>query len=314
MEFNIVTLNKPIFVISDLHIGDRSRRDHFHCEKQLKGFKKFLDYVDSNNGQLIVLGDLFEFWRYKQEKIISKRKDILDKLNDLGAIYIPGNHDDDSFELSKTDAHPFFHRVRTPFLKTVGEKRIKFMHGHEFDPFITEKFDSIGKLVNCCSYMIDLNSKSYLLAHGIVSNAFYAIGERFIQAKQKMSKEMTVEECCVNIIDDKTSSSLTPMRIKKMLSRYYNDKVNEVYDVAIVGHTHKAGHHGDWYFNSGSWLNGSNDFLVIYPDGAIGSYKWTASGAVSNTKPVTHREKRFRKKALYPKLISRKLKRQLILS
>jgi predicted phosphodiesterase len=71
-----------------------------------------------------------------------------------------------------------------------------------------------------------------------------------------------------------------------MLTRYYRDKAEGLYDIAIVGHTHKAGAFGDWYFNSGSWTGTSNNFLRMTPDGSVGVFNWTDSGPQRNSTVV----------------------------
>jgi hypothetical protein len=72
------------------------------------------------------------------------------------------------------------------------------------------------------------------------------------------------------------------IRTQRMLTRYCQDKAEGLYDVAIVGHTHKAGTFGDWYFNSGSWTGASNTFLRINLDGEVSVFNWTDSGPQPN--------------------------------
>jgi UDP-2,3-diacylglucosamine pyrophosphatase LpxH len=52
--------------------------------------------------------------------------------------------------------------------------------------------------------------------------------------------------------------------------------------LVIVGHTHKAGTFGNWYFNSGSWTGHNTNFLRIAPDGDVGVFDWTDRGPRSN--------------------------------
>ena len=87
--------NHPIFVISDLHMGDGGARDNFPLDNREKELGLFLDYVASRRGELIVLGDLFEFWQMNLSKIVMKHMPLLDRLAAMNATYVVGNHDAD---------------------------------------------------------------------------------------------------------------------------------------------------------------------------------------------------------------------------
>jgi len=67
-----------------------------------------------------------------------------------------------------------------------------------------------------------------------------------------------------------------------MLERYGEDRTKDLYDVAIVGHTHRAGTFEDWYFNSGSWTGSHRNFLRISPDGNVAVFDWSAAGPQPN--------------------------------
>ena len=137
--------NYPIFVISDLHMGDGGARDNFPLNNREKELGSFLDYVASQQGELIVLGDLFEFWQMNLSKIVMRRMPLLDRLAAMKATYVVGNHDADleGFVGTRFLSHPLFQRMSGPFERQIGGKRFKFMHGHEVDPF--NKGDEPGK-------------------------------------------------------------------------------------------------------------------------------------------------------------------------
>ena len=58
------------------------------------------------------------------------------------------------------------------------------------------------------------------------------------------------------------------------------------YEIAVLGHTHKAGRIGDWYFNSGSWTGPKNPFLRISPDGHVRYFEWKDRAALEGEMPV----------------------------
>ena len=57
------TIDKPIFVVSDLHLGDKGPRDNFHapiirddkCFDREKQFYLFLEHVEKSNGELSIV-------------------------------------------------------------------------------------------------------------------------------------------------------------------------------------------------------------------------------------------------------------------
>ena len=66
--------------ISDLHIGDGSRTDDFHRDEELL---KFLEFVEREAQELIVVGDLFELWQAKLDKILFRHVDVVNKILNL---------------------------------------------------------------------------------------------------------------------------------------------------------------------------------------------------------------------------------------
>jgi len=87
--------DQPIFVISDLHMGDGGARDNFALNNREKELGLFLDYVASQQGELIILGDLFDFWQMNLSKVVTTHIPLLDRLAAMNATYVVGNHDAD---------------------------------------------------------------------------------------------------------------------------------------------------------------------------------------------------------------------------
>ncbi|MBV9948605.1 MAG: DUF308 domain-containing protein, partial [Myxococcales bacterium] len=58
------------------------------------------------------------------------------------------------------------------------------------------------------------------------------------------------------------------------------------YDVTVLGHTHKPGRIGRWYFNSGTWLGPGNPYLRISPDGTVRYHEWKDGSPVEREMPV----------------------------
>lgn len=80
--------------ISDLHLGDGSRTDDFHRDRE---FLEFLEFVEGQAHELIILGDLFELWQADLDRVMFRHSEIINKLlslrNKIKLTYVIGNHD-----------------------------------------------------------------------------------------------------------------------------------------------------------------------------------------------------------------------------
>lgn len=279
-----------MFVVSDLHIGDRSPRDNLRHGGREPLLDSFLDYVADQKGQLVILGDFFELLRYPLDSIIARRRKLLDRLARMGAVYVPGNHDESVIPLidSGDSPHPFFDRMSHAFFQHVGDKRFKFMHGHEVDPLITPRIQSLGRTIGAIAYLLEFRQGTCILSNDAITDALLEIGEQAMELWNRITRRMNraLRECCRRMPAEKVTLLTRQIRTHRMLGRYHQDRVEGLYDVAIVGHTHKAGVFGDWYFNSGSWTGESNNFLRISPKGDIGVFDWGPRGPHLNNTSI----------------------------
>lgn len=122
-----------IAIISDLHLGNGSITDHFgHHDSD---FIRFLDYLESNFEKIILLGDIFETLMPKKfgekkkeiESCFVAHRDIFSRFLTKKYEYIFGNHDLIGEEVLNGKEH-----------LTINDKvNILFLHGHQFDPLIS---------------------------------------------------------------------------------------------------------------------------------------------------------------------------------
>ncbi len=277
--------NQDIYVISDLHSGNGSRRDNMGLRNRKTDLFRFLDYVEACKGQLIVLGDLMELWRCKLQDVVEAHDDILDRLAAMDAIYILGNHDKKISELGGANAmHPFLNDFHETYFCMIGGRKFKFMHGHEYDPFIHDRFRKWIRIFSPVAYAMEYHNNVSAAAKDALSNVLLEAGEQILHGWHFVSRRNNKAALDVlDLPDEGTDRLRRPTRTKKMLSRYYRDRMDDVYDIAVVGHTHKPGQFGQWYFNSGSWTGYTHNFLRIRPDGRIDVLDWTNAGPVPNT-------------------------------
>lgn len=279
-----------VFVISDLHLGDGGARDNFEAGKKTPQLRAFLDHVGSEGGELVILGDLFELWQMSLSRLFVKRREILDHLATLPLVYVPGNHDVDLAHFIDTDfmRHPFFAHMRAPFVRELGGKRFRFFHGHEVDPFNAGDDPGFGRMLAIFAGIFEDQNGSPILASGEAAEDVLAqFGDSMLalwmSAMETVGRSRTGKELA-------PTSALTPAqnpdRFDEHVMGVRGDRDRSGYDVAVLGHTHKAGRIGDWYFNSGSWTGPRNSFLRVSPSGHVRYLEWHDGAAVEHEMPV----------------------------
>ncbi|MDF2696199.1 MAG: hypothetical protein K0S65_4582, partial [Labilithrix sp.] len=281
---------RDIFVISDLHLGDGGVRDNFEAGDKTPQLHAFLDYVGEEGGELFILGDLFELWQMSLSRLLVKRRRLLDQAAELPLVYVPGNHDVDLVHFIDTDfmAHPFFARMRPPFTRELGGKRFRFFHGHEVDPFNAGDDPGFGRILAIFGGIFEDQNGSPLLTTGeTAEEVLEQFGDSMLMlwtiAMSTMGFSRTKGD---EPPQDKLTPAQNPDRLSEHIREVQVDRTREGYDVAVVGHTHKAGHIGDWYFNSGSWTGSRNSFLRIGPEGDVRYFEWKDRHAVEHRVPA----------------------------
>ncbi|AUX43213.1 hypothetical protein SOCE26_046570 [Sorangium cellulosum] len=281
---------RDIFVISDLHIGDGGVRDNFETGKKTPQLRAFLDHVGSEGGELFVLGDLFELWQMNLSLLLVKRRALLDQLAALRLVYVPGNHDVDLAHFTGTDFlhHPFFACMRAPFVRELGGKRFRFCHGHETDPFNAGDDPGFGRMLAIFAGIFEDENGSPLLASGeSVEDVLEQFGDSMLTIWKRSLATVNRRGAKGDV---RPSSALTPAQSPDRLGEHVVGVRAELdlgaHDVTVLGHTHKAGRIGDWYFNSGSWAGPLNSFLRVSPDGHVRYLEWKDGRAIERAMPV----------------------------
>lgn len=281
---------KDIFVVSDLHLGDGGPRDNFSVDGKLQKFNEFLDYVRDCDGELLLLGDVFDFWQANIGKVLARQMSLMDRFAAMHATYVIGNHDADFEDLvgMKMLAHPFFERMTGPFERTIGGRRFKFMHGHELDPFNRDGTPRWGRILAILGGILEDRKGSPLLsAGGVTEKSLLKVGRGFMwiwnnsvnlfEKSEKHEKPHSLYESLTPAQD--------PSKIKGILSLYHNNKLTEGYDYLVAGHTHNAGLFQDWYCNSGCWVGLRSNFLRIDPAGCVHVCEWN-NGVANITEQI----------------------------
>jgi UDP-2,3-diacylglucosamine pyrophosphatase LpxH len=279
--------DKTIYVISDLHMGDGGPRDNFAVGNREQELKQFLDFVERENGDLIILGDLFDFWQANFSRVLINNMPLIERLGEMEATYVVGNHDIDlvgfiKYNLLKPN---LFQKLSDPFTCKRGNRTFYFMHGHDVDPYNKGEIPGKGRLLTIVAGIAESFVGSPRLSDGrSVESVLERAGEGFVNALKRWGRKLLIK--CLMLCGVQTneqSPAQNPDWASEMLLHYKAHREKNRYDVAVVGHTHRSGRIGDWYFNSGSWVNTDNSFVRISPNGEVKVFNWTDNQPEVNT-------------------------------
>lgn len=127
-----IPADRPVYVISDLHLGDGTRSDTFMGKDA--ELLRFLDQVEREGAHLVVAGDVIDFHQaWIIERILKAHARVMGAFSRLaartGVTYIWGNHDH--------DISVFRDLLRLDVCSSleIGDQ-ILIRHGYEYDPYI----------------------------------------------------------------------------------------------------------------------------------------------------------------------------------
>lgn len=274
--FNLPKPVKPIYCVSDLHLGDCGRRDNFSCMsggQRLTEFGHFLEFVEKNNGQLLILGDFFELWQSNMSAVLTAREQLLDRLARMKAIYVLGNHDIDLVHFIHHNwlGHSFFQRMCLSHTAEVAGRKFHFIHGHQTDDFCSGDTPGLGRITAIYTGLKEDRNGSPLYKGKYPTVEARSIG--FLEG-------------WVDFIGRLRGK---PGRIQQMNRGLCHllDRDRSKYDVLVSGHTHRAGKIAGWsIYNTGTWAEQTNSFVVISRYGGVGVFDWVDDKAVPNQRKL----------------------------
>ena len=245
------------FVISDLHCADRGPRDVFTFQGREERFGKFLDMVEKERGQLLILGDLLDFWQVPVGSAVMAHRPLLDRFAAMGATWVIGNHDNALAPLMGTPLmldHPLFQTSCHPFEEMIGGRKFAFLHGHETDPYCCDLNPGIGEITAIISGMLEDRNKSPFRKGHPVEDEFVGTLEKALTVWRTLTFQHGRQAEMVQGVE-----------------KYRKEKGA---DVVVYGHTHVPGRLGDYHFNSGSWARVNDTYVKIEGDGTTEVYEW----------------------------------------
>lgn len=232
-------------VISDLHLGSGV------CQaKALVEFLEGIHHGHRRTRRLILNGDVFDsidFRRLKKShwKVLSQLRKLSDEVE---VVWVCGNHDGSAEIVS----HLLGLEVVDEYVVESGDKKVLFLHGHQFDQFIDR----------------------YPLATRVADN-LYRLLQRIDRSHYfaKMAKRR----------------SKTFLRSTEKIRAGAIDQAEQLgCDIVCCGHTHLAvalPNDPVPYFNSGCWTETPCHFLTL-TDGVIELHPYTYGREESITESV----------------------------
>ena len=284
--------NHPIFVISDLHMGDGGARDNFPLddrEKQLEPVPRLCRRPARRThhpGRPVrVLADEPEQDRHEAHAAAGSAGGDECHLRSRQSRRRPGR-----FHWHRVLASsPVPANVRA-IRGQIGGKRFKFMHGHEVDPVNKGDEPGKGRIFCIVAGLFEDRNKSPVYPNGdYVEDDLERIGEGLLGPCTAF-----VSRICrlfhgggLGMAAEHLTPAQNPDRPRKCSTSTGRTRKTNGYDVLIAGHTHQPGRIGNWYFNSGTWARKANSFVQISPAGDAAVFDWIDGSPESNNTVLT---------------------------
>lgn len=259
---------RPVFAVSDLHVGDGGPRDNFAVADRRHEFTSFLDFVEREHGRLVIVGDLFELWQTNVSKAITVNADLLDRLALLKAVYVLGNHDADlSYFIRRDDrrwlCHPFFRQMCASYDMKINGRVFHFLHGHEVDRYCSDDSPGFGRITAIYTGLKEDRN------NGPMHNKYRSVEQRTLGRWERLTD---VWRRLTGQAD----------RYRAMNRQLLCLTVSQEYDVIVCGHTHRSGRIDSWLYNCGTWAEGVCSFVQIDPSGGAAVFDWVDGEAEYN--------------------------------
>ncbi len=244
---------KPVYFISDIHLGAPSLRPDYE-EKRRIALLKFLDMVEGSGSRLVIVGDLFDFWfEYKSVVpktffwLYAKLKEVADR--GLTVDYIAGNHD---FYLGEFFSKAVGIRVsQDGFSEEINGRKFLVIHGD-------------GLAVHDTGYRMLKKILRNRFVRSLIRWVHPDIGFSMARVFSKKSREYTT---------NKDFGETDDMRL------FAEKKIGEGYDFVVMGHNHvpRLDRFGKGvYINLGDWLG--NFTYGIFDGNEMQLQKWEFEG------------------------------------
>ncbi len=158
-----------IVVVSDVHLGsDVGRKcrgtgracDDLDLDPLFQAFVGYIgkEYLRTKEDRLVLLGDIFDFWRKDAAEVMIENQETVSKLKEIASRsvinYVVGNHDYSIREMWRVSGtKSLFSTMDKRLHLNIEGEDYTFMHGHQFE-VLANPYDKSEKLYDSISYML----------------------------------------------------------------------------------------------------------------------------------------------------------------
>lgn len=260
--------NKCI-AVSDVHLGtkDSNRSKFIH----------FMDNLGDDVDRIVLLGDIFDFWRRDPVGVLLENIDIIQKLislePEINISYVIGNHD---FHLIKFPQSYFGEKfdLQHDLSLEYGGTRYRFIHGHQLEnrQFGTlENYETFADVL--CMAGDDVGNAAEMIwdkigeGGGILDMIRNLLGiSMFLSNPRPKFTLPWIRERIDEILLEPKERNI------EKYEEYAIELVNEKYkdEFLIYAHSHEPYVKTEKNLaNTGSWVRGSSDYLEISESGVL---------------------------------------------
>jgi UDP-2,3-diacylglucosamine pyrophosphatase LpxH len=261
-----------IVVISDIHLGSdvgrKSRRtglatDDLDLDPLFQTFMEFIkkDYLQAKEDRLILLGDIFDFWRKNAATVLIENEITISKMKEISKNsvidYIVGNHDYFVRDMWRgAGMKGLFNSMAKSLILDINGESFTFIHGHQLE-VLANPYNKSEKLYDSiCSLLCNTAGVTGSVASKLWSLVDPSVHGDYVKSMQKPA---------IDRLKGKHNAIDTVEKLANSMSR-------SIYTGAdswlVYGHTHRS--YVDEMSktaNTGSWgRNGDDsdlDYMII---------------------------------------------------
>jgi len=236
-------------VVSDVHIG--------YEHSDTVAFEKFVDdLLKQQPDKVILLGDIFDFWRRADADLLIEYESLVEKLLKLPLVYVHGNHDYSMLKLSKRFPEKPVFEVKTSEIVENKNSRFVLRHGYDLEVFTSMEIVGLDAYEAFSEAMCHSGQVG-----GTIASSVWAFVELI---KGKLSGAMQA------FLTDAVKKPAETRPTLEKVDAFAKSAVRAIplglqpSDILIFGHTHRPFKDGRTA-NTGSWImvRGKTDHTYV---------------------------------------------------
>jgi len=213
-------------------------------------FSQFLDSLHADTpDQVILLGDIFDFWRRSDADLLLQNQSVVEKLFQLPLVYVRGNHDYSMARLFQRYPELPVFDVK-PYLTIQNDNsRFYLCHGYELEVFTSMETIGIDAYEAFAEAMCHAAE-----AGGAIASLLWSIYEKLSRGYLTGRRKLLQMIADIPAEDRETLQKVDAFAKTAARSIPLGLKSN---DILIFGHTHRP-FMDTQTVNTGSWIVGEN--------------------------------------------------------